>query len=305
MKKLSDFTTTELLLIAHKAKKEIYDENIYHELCKKATEQNYTSCIAYAEDLRFKKLLDIYKEKREIQRKLLESRMELPTKSNEVLLDGIEKNEPLNLQRNQETKKTSIFTDMNEILTTDLISLERPRRTSIQRKPLGSTAHPSNLFSFQIKQDNNTSGAQVIPHNQNKQAKIFYRQMTDEEKEIDDFLDKLQERNHGKIKSKNLTRNIGISDRDSPNVFNFIVEKVTNRKGVKDKNLWPAEFKIISEKLKSELDIVSEINNDTQLIHACLPILMKLQQLIFDGKELDKAIFFKKLLISFFDFYRK
>lgn len=274
MKKLSDYTTTELLLIAQRANVHVFDEEVYQLLCNEAKAANYANCIDFAEDLRFKRLLEVYKEKRQRFIEILESRKDVLTE--------------------EETKyKTELFTVKR---TVDSHSL---------REPLGTITNPSNLFSFQIKHENNNSVAQTMPHNQYKQSKIFYKQMTDEEREIDDFLDKLQERNDLKIKSKNLVRNSVASGRDGPSVFNFIVEKVTNKKGVKDKNLWPSEFRVILDRMKTDVDLEFEFSNEMQLIQVCLPILMKLQQSIFDRKKLDRAIFYKKLIISFFDFYRK
>lgn len=280
MKELSDYTTTELLLIAYKVKKNIYNKQIYKKLCEEADKNNYDNCISYAEDLRFKKMIQIYKNKIKLRNQLLENKYQSYRKSK---MKGSDK-----------------------LIQTELFSFIKQSNMSPSNKPLGLTNNSSKSFFLHIKPTNQASIPQMIPHNQIKQSKIFYKKMNEEEKEIDDFLDKLEERNLGKIKNKNQTRTIySSSDRKRPDTFNFIVEKVTNRKGVKDKNLWPSEFNVILKKLNDDLQIKVEIPDDSQLIQACLAVLMELQKYIFKNVELDRMFFFKKLILSFYDFYRK
>lgn len=265
MKKLTDYTTTELLLIAYQEKESIYNKNIYNELLKEAKKQNYENVIEFAEDLRFKKMIEIYKEKKKMQMNILEN---------------------YNL-RNKENQSNN----ENNFSNTELISFKRSTKKNKKKK--------IPTFAFKIKNEQIMN--QIIPHNQNKQTKIFYKQMSNEEKEIDDFLDKLDEQNLKKRKSKNLVREFQTTQKD---VFNFIVDKIFNKKGLRDKHLWPSEFLVILEKLKTELKIDVE-KKDNVLIQNCLNCLMKIQQKIFDNDEFEKAVFFKKLLIAFFDFYKK
>ncbi|KRH95224.1 hypothetical protein M153_110001641 [Pseudoloma neurophilia] len=357
MKKLSDFTTTELLLIAYGVDKRDSNRKILEDLKKEAENQNYTSHIDFVNDLRFQRLIDVYKQKKEEQRKLIEEKHrleenyhqkvefeqkkldEIGVKESEVInlnkifdsgsdIPNFDVEEPINQQIDQPNPKMSPKKSIYDIPAdesvlkiegkqvndqidpfrthmTSLFSIKRSFERYSRKRPIRPEKQPNNNFKLQIKQDNHFSNIQVIPHNQNKQSKIFYKQMSDDEREIDDFLDKLQERNNEKIKSKNVTRNVEYSESNGSNVFNFIIEKVTNRKGIRDKNLWPSEYAVIIENIKADFELDFEFKNDLTLLHACLPVLMKLQQFIFEKTNLEQAKFFKRLIISFYDFYRK
>lgn len=416
MKKLSDYTTTELLLIAYRI--ELPDhENVYSQLCAEARRHNYSSCIEFAEDMRFKKLVQVYKEKKQQQLQMIEQNQrinitnDLPITDNPIvgqidsknttlshskditnqedcisshpqimsnqqdiftsdafmkrtygtdksqftakmdstqdvqnLLTPVHNNiqninttfikDPVSTNKSIHSTKYNQFIDNNQshmntnndskditstsmathiqrsdsipfpqgmpscnkntLFTTDLFTLKRIPQSRPVKKP-------STQFSFKIKPDTRFSKTHIIPHNQNKQSKVFYRQMTDDEKEIDDFLDKLHEKNNEKIRSKNMET----GEKNESNTFTSISEKVTSRKGIRDKTLWPSELKIILDEIQSFYNLDYDLKENISLIQAILPILMKLQQFILEKDQLDKAFYFKKVIMAFYDFYKK
>ncbi|ELA47684.1 hypothetical protein VCUG_00766 [Vavraia culicis subsp. floridensis] len=282
MRRISSFTATELLYLAHKTRKNIYTPSLYEMLQRRASENNYTSCVAYAEDTRFKRLIELYKKKKILQEQCFNRSM-IPI--GKVRID------PVN-------------TDKNIVST--LYTYRYTQEVSTNR-PLGTMMHSSNLFSLHVQPSVQAQTPIAIPLDQNKHHKRYYLAMTEEEKELDDFLDKLEERNYGKSRCKNLVKdNFPILNKEKvTDAFSFIVDKVTTRKGIKDKNLWPSEYQIVLKKIKDELGLELSVGEDMQLVQAVLKVLMMLQKWIFDKKEIVKAIYFKKLVIAFYDFYRK
>ncbi|ELQ74250.1 hypothetical protein THOM_2827 [Trachipleistophora hominis] len=282
MRRISSFTATELLYLAHKMRRNVYTPSMYELLRKKALENNYTSCVAYAEDMRFKKLIELYKKKKILQEQCF-NRSFIP---------------------NCKERRDLINTDKRTQST--VFSYRYTQETSAN-KPLGTIVHSSNLFSLHVQPSVQTPAPVAIPLDQNKLHKRYYLAMTEEEKELDDFLDKLEERNYGKSRSKNLVKdNFPILNKEKvTDAFSFIFEKVTTRKGIKDKNLWPSEYQVVLKKIKEELGLELSIGEDMQLVQAVLKALMVLQKWIFDKKEVVKAIYFKKMVIAFYDFYRK
>lgn len=249
---------------------------------KKAYGNNYSSCIAFTEDIRFRRLIEAYKQKKILQERGFNRTM-LPIR------EQLEE-----MPREEETISTPVFTYQH-------------LQEKVQYRPLGTITHPSNLFSLHIQPTIQLPAPITMPLGQTKHQKKYYSRMNEDDKELDDFLDKLEERNYGKSKSKNLLKNnFPILNKEKvADTFGFVAEKVTTKKGIKDKNLWPAEFQIILKKINDEMNLELSATEDMQLVQATLKILMALQKCIFERIELVKAVYFKKLVLSFYDFYRK
>lgn len=102
-----------------------------------------------------------------------------------------------------------------------------------------------------------------------------------------------------------------------------VADKVSGRKNAeKDKSLWPEDMKMLLKVMRVFIDKNAEIYEEdkrlenifVQLGKMCslsatvLEVLIVLQDLLFKSKnrKLEKALFeFKRVIISFFDYYRK
>lgn len=210
----------------------------------------------------------------------------------------------------------------------------------------------------------------VVEEMISKQNKKYYLKMNEQEREYDDYLDKLNEyfysKNDSYLRSKESNINVvypaigkikNIEERRevmkteltfTDNVkskilskgglckkkerkkyvneaqYKEIEERVMGRKtGEKNKQDWIVEMIIIVNAIKFSLDssgdesfkrecveleaILESYKKETVLAGYVLSVLMVVQALMFrvDGEILDELFEFKKVIISFFDYYRK
>lgn len=270
MRRLSSFTSTELLYLAHKARKNIYTPEMYSALQRESAACHYSSCIAYAEDMRFLRLIKAYKEKKREQEMIM-------------------------------------GTDRDRRVVSDVYTYMHAYGMAVGR-PLGMNGHPSTRFSLHV-QPAQASTRMASTAGRNKHGKQYYMAMSEDEKELDNFMDTLEENVHH---IDGLGSNVHHIDSLDSNVhhgvrdtFTFVAEKVFAKKGVRDKNMWPSEFQAIVRKMRSELGLEVCVDEHGQLAQAVLAVLMPLQRCIFERRNVVKVLYFKKLVIAFYDFYKK
>lgn len=174
-----------------------------------------------------------------------------------------------------------------------------------------------------------------------KEKRRAYCRMTDEERELDDFIDRVEEedynrpvqghvapnslrgkypamktallgveRMHGVEKNKTPLRTGGLSEQ-----YKGIVKKVAGtRRQEKDKTLWAQELRTIIRYYMSTIGMVEELeraeasmrdNNTTQVVLNVLIVLQDVINRTRDEEMITKCANFKRDLASFSEYYRR
>lgn len=175
----------------------------------------------------------------------------------------------------------------------------------------------------------------------NKDRKRSYYKMTDEERNLDDFIDKVEEEDYNKpirgsttpnalngkypamktvllgtekqkasARPRDTTKNMSLEEQ-----YRYIMKKVMDtKKQAKDKGMWRQELRTMTKYYASIIGMAKELEGidmsikDNNMTNVILSVLMLLQNVI--NKTKDEGLVavcanFKKDLASFNDYYRR
>lgn len=311
-------------------------KKIYESILNSFQEsKDFTTLLDYCENLRLTTIQKLYKEKVELRNKILEGGS-IPnfdesngTDQNIGSIDELVvkyKNKPeIKTEKPQVYPPVDISLVMGQVEAVKKIQTA-PAAVSVAEEP--------------IKPKDESS----IPLNINKEQKRYYYKMTDEEKELDDFIDRVGEEEYNSPIQRSLEPNVlrakypriepsihrileqtpteSVVERPPTPVqtsledeYKAICAKILNtRRQARDKSNMNDELVILikyfskslenSEKL---LNFVKEVKN-TNIFQIILDVMMFLQNIINDVEDneiITKCAEYKKILASFTDYYNR
>lgn len=299
-------------------------KEIYKEVLCAYKEHGYSSPVDFCEDLRFDAARRLYVQKVELRTRLLEGE--------DV---GCPEEHP---------KHNWNIGDIDRISRLGKGSSE----PALDSRQLYPTVDPRVIIQH-VEAMNRQQADTALPDAQNKvlearealsmgtekERKRFYTRMSDEEREIDDFLDRMEEEDYGvprgnvapnKLKGKYPMRKaLGTEAklRSPPETgdqgsltthYRMVIKRIAGKTGSSgDGEVWRRELKVITQYhmrkigMSSELEKVGALIDSSSMAHVLMNILMLLQETVNRSKSAEvvsDCISFKKDLILFGDHYR-
>jgi hypothetical protein len=303
---------------------------IYQHVLEAHKEHGYTSPVDFCEDMRYEAARNMYMEKVALRNALLEGKdIEHPEPAEEYRWNIGEVKHALKM-RSERAEETPDSRHMYTALDHKLIRQHVEAMSKQQRelKGFSTMAQP-------IREEQAPAGI--------KEKKRFYYKMSDEDRELDDFLDKIEEEEYGtpmrhvpepnKLRAKYSAarpmeaesspgtkkteplspRTVGsmsLSDQ-----YEYIVRKAASTKRQsKDKSMWQQELRILVRHFKDvvgradEFDEIEAMISTSSISNTVLSVLMLLQDVINHSRDevlIAECSNFKKSIASFNDYYRR
>lgn len=329
---MADFTTTEKLVVSRAVDMYGVDDEasvtryiaamyayihpcrwklIYQSVLEAYRDCGYTSPVDFCEDLRFSTAKKMYLEKVALRNSILEGTAAVDSMPTHVWnLGNIE--------------------EIGDVGSQDECTDNRQLYSSIDPRVLRQHVEAMGRHSER------TTDADALLPAVNKEKKRYYYRMTDEEKELDDFIDRVEEEDyntpvHGSVAAnplrgkypamktlleKQLRRpETGARSMNLSEQYRCIMKKVLNtRKQAKDKSMWKQELRAVIRHyidcvgMDKELERIDASIRENNMTHVVLSILMLLQETINGTRDeglIAKCAAFKRNLASFNDYYRR
>ncbi|KAF7684341.1 hypothetical protein TCON_0457 [Astathelohania contejeani] len=295
----------------------------YEVLSEESQRNGYSRVIEYCEDQRFTELIRIYKRKYDEREMIIRGQFDCKkARKDKTILESLE------FIRKCKTEEESI---------------RRIEMKCAQKLPPTENIELTSWIpTSSMTRSNEISSSQEIyresiatPPN-SKHNKRYYLKMNEEDRELDDYLDQIDESQiHSKEKvlhsvpalvstypplhHQNKSSHDGLPSNTSSSLretYDSIILKTRKeRKTDREKSAWVSEYKSILAFFIEEFDEPSDITAKFQalidhgnfetigLVNLTLEVMKILQELIFWGES--KAAGFKEAIYYFYDYYRK
>ncbi len=259
----------------------------------------YSDIVAYCEDERYFKALEMYKEYKRKMYEVLEG-----GSVEEYSVSSSEEECELGVESYRVTKK-KVEVVLGTL--TGLGSVKVKNETQLQIEPKTI----NRVVSRTSKADGTT-----------KDKKRFYWKLTEEEKAMDDYFDLLDGRVEALPKGENdyyrtfpALNGLKRENRDNSSLevsdgeIEEILAKISKEKKVeKDKSQWRGELRVLQEYIKTVVKKKGDKIEMNSLSQSVLLILLELQDVIVeseDSETIGACGILKKYVGTFHDFYRK